>query len=266
MADSSGNERAGWRGIGKRPAPWGKLISWALRQLPLRAAAFPGRSAPLLLVPALAMLGACPGEAPPTAWPAGTVLAVDDVPITAAEIAADMVPVILIEPQWNEVQHKRLAFNELALPRAIQRAAAPARDREEARRKLDLDFARITQGSLVGPPTSSGAVGEEVVGHWQQLGLGVWGEAMNLAPGQWSEVIECPGSFLRLRVLERTDGPVPAATHFRLDTISCPFGDPSSSRVPNDERLKAHRLTIVDPSWETIVPERTKYLMGIRSP
>ena len=30
--------------------------------------------------------------------------------------------------------------------------------------------------------------------------------------------------------------------------------------------MKAHRLTIVDPAWNAIVPERTQYLMGARQP
>jgi hypothetical protein len=42
-----------------------------------------------------------------------------------------------------------------------------------------------------------------------------------------------------------------------------PFGDARSSRPPDDEALRSHRLTIVDPAWEAIVPERTKYLMKV---
>lgn len=243
MRQWGGNERADARG--ERNGP---------KRLPLAA----------LALACLAAAG-CEDEPAPS-FPPGTVVAVDGVAIGAQEVVRDMAPVMLVEPQWNETQWKRLAFNELTLPRVLLSLSAGAEAREAARRSVEERFARIAGGNQPGPPTAAGALAEERSGYWQQLGLAAWGEAMNLAPGVWSDPIEAPGSFLRVRVLERIDGPAPAATQFRLDVIAQPYAPDALTRLKTDELLKSHRLTIVDPEWETIVPERTKFLMGSRQP
>ena len=65
-----------------------------------------------------------------------------------------------------------------------------------------------------------------------------------------------------MRLLELEQAKVPAAVNVRLDVLAVPFGDALASKPPDDEQLSSHHLTIVDPNWEAIVPERTKYLMG----
>lgn len=209
------------------------------------------------------LIGACPKPSVAKSWPVGTVLAVDEIPIGSEEIAQDMATVLLIEPQWNDAQIRRLAFNEIALPRALARARTAAEVRTQARVALEELHARIVQGQQFGPPTTAGVLGQERTGSWSKVGLVAWGVAMQLQPGEWSEVFEEPGAFLRVRLLERVDAPVPAAVSVRLDVLAVPFGDARSSRPPDDEELRSHRLTIVDPAWEAIVPERTKYLMKV---
>ena len=113
---------------------------------------------------------------------------------------------------------------------------------------------------------NSGAIGHEIKGSWKQIGLLAWGTAMNLEAGAWSEVIEMPGSFMRVRTLSRKEGHEPAATELVLDTIEAPYSEKSNSMITQGAELEKHRLTIVDPAWDAIVPERTKYLMGIRQP
>ena len=211
-------------------------------------------------------IAACEETKSADTWPAGTVVAIDHVPISADEIAGAVAAVILVEPQWSEVHLKRLAFNEIALPRAIVRTRVADSERDKARRSIDEEFARIAGGAQFGPPTNNGAIGHEVSGSWKQIGLLAWGTAMNLENGAWSEVIEVPGAFLRLRTLSRKDGPEPAATEFILDTIEAPYAEKSNSKTNRTDELEKHRLTIVDPAWDAIVPERTKYLMGIRQP
>ncbi len=213
-----------------------------------------------------AWIGACDESKSARTWPAGTLVAIDDVPVSADEIAEGVAAVLLVEPQWNDVQLKRLAFNEIALPRALVRTRVGAAARDKARRSIDEQFARIAGGIQFGPPTNSGAIGHEVSGSWKQIGLLAWGTAMNLEAGVWSEVIEVPGSFVRVRLLSRKQGPEPAATQLVLDTIEAPYAEKSTAMIAQGSELEKHRLTIVDPAWDAIVPERTKYLMGIRQP
>lgn len=207
------------------------------------------------------LLVACPESTQARSWPAGTLLAVDEIPITAEELAHDVATVLLIEPQWSDTQLRRLAFNSIALPRALSRARVSAEVRDKARAELDALHARMLQGRQFGPPTSAGVLGQERAGSWIRVGLVAWGAAFQLQPGEWSEVLEEPGAFLRVRLLERQDAPVPEEVSLRLDVLAVPFGDALSSKPPDDEELGKHRLTIVDPAWEAIVPERTKYLM-----
>ncbi|HUR29192.1 MAG TPA: hypothetical protein VM509_13475 [Planctomycetota bacterium] len=214
---------------------------------------------------AVLLLAACRDSAADRAWPAGTVVAVDDVPVTAAEVAQDMLALILISPESGELQLKRLAFNEIALPRAVLRTRVTEAERDAARLALDARFEKVTQGSSDSPSDRLGVLGREASGNWGELGLVAWGAAMNLPVGEWSEVVEEPGAFLRLRLLERKEGPIPAATVLRIDRVEAVYAAHEKKKQPlNDEaELKLHRLTIVDPAWDTIVPERTKYLMGV---
>jgi hypothetical protein len=214
-----------------------------------------------LAISAAALFGACDDSPAARSWPPGTLLAVDDVPITSEDIGLDVSTVLLIEPQWGDAQLKRLAFNNIALPRALARASVSPKSRDEARRALDERYARTVEGKQFGPVASSGALGEERSGTWTQVGIVAWGAAMLLQPGEWSEVIEEPGSFLRVRLLERDDPSVLAATSMRIDVLASDYIAPAARKPVDDEALSTHRLSIVDPAWQAIVPERTKYLM-----
>jgi len=215
---------------------------------------------------AMFWVGACERDHSPRTWPAGTLVCVDEVPVTAEDLAQDVAGVMLVEPQWTERQHMRLAFNESALPRAMVRARAPAAAREAARKQIDAEFARISADGPMGPPTESGSLGTEVSGSWRELGLVAWGAGMGLEPGTWSELLEVPGAFLRVRLISRSNSPIPAATQVRLDMLEVVYSETGRGLVASETELRKHRLTIVDPDWKAIVPERTKHLMGVKSP
>ena len=89
------------------------------------------------------------------------------------------------------------------------------------------------------------------------------GSAMNLNVGQWSEVLEEPGAFLRVRLLERKEGAAPAAAWLRMDRIEASYVPENETGPNQDTEMRRHHLTIVDPAWDAIIPERTKYLMGV---
>ncbi|MEO6708432.1 MAG: hypothetical protein ABI054_11805 [Planctomycetota bacterium] len=231
----------------------------------LRAATFPRLSsirASIAFVTLLA-LGACHEDPSAREWPAGTLVAIDDVPVTASEVAQDMLSVMLIEPESGEVQWKRQAFNAVSLPRAVQRAQVSKDARDKARRSIDEQFERIEKGTLIGPRQDGKVLGRAMEGTWQILGLTVWGNAMALERDQWSEVLEEPGGFVRVRLLERRETLEPAYTWLRVDRIEASYLLTDPTWRPRDEELQKHRLTILDPAWDTIVPERVKYLMGV---
>ena len=208
-------------------------------------------------------LCACDHKPAPHVWPAGTVVAIDDIPVTSAEVAQDMLGVILVAPESVDVQLKRLAFNEIALPRAVMRTQVAASARDTARRSIDEEFTRRTSGKQIGPRPVADVVGKEVSGGFGNLGMSAWGIAMNLEVGAWSEVFESPGAFARVRLLERKNGASPAATNLRVDQIEVRYAPKNEKQSTQDEELQRHKLTIVDPAWDTIVPERMKYLMGV---
>lgn len=212
------------------------------------------------------MVGACDDPRAERSWPAGTILAVDDVPIDGDQMAADVATVQMIEPQWTERQLQRLAFNEITLPRAVMRALSTPERIEAARRELDATFARVVEGAQFGPPTPGGALGSERSGTWRAIGLAAWGAGMSTPDGEWSSTIEEPGGFLRVRVLERTPGPVMAAEALRLDVVAARFELTQTAEPDPDTEFARHRLWIVDPRWEAILPERTKRLMGASKP
>lgn len=248
MAERSGNEFMSLQG-GRRP---GRTLGFskltAVRVSFSLAAIFTG--------------SACNDHPAARVWPAGTVVVVDDIPVTSSEVAQDMLAIVLIEPQWGDAQLRRLAFNEVSLPRAVLRTRATKNERDAARRSIDEQLARIKNGTQVGPRAKADVFGHEVIGRWKEIGLVSWGSAMNLAVGEWSEVLEEPGAFIRVRLLERKEGPVPEATQLRLDRIEAIYTKPDPA-ANGEVELHKHHLTIVDPAWETIVPERTKYLMGV---
>ena len=229
-------------------------------------------------IAALALaLGACaPSDAPAAEqgaaqaaetradWPAGTVLAVDDVPILAAEVDAATVPVQRIERRAVDAQLRRLALTNIVLPRLLTRLLAGeerARALSEARDAL----ARLRAGEWVGPPLE-GRYGELRSGNFNRLGLELWSAGQDLAEGEWSEPIEQAGSFLLARRLELRPSPVPIGAELDLDVLAFPFVDESTYAADLEAAYDRHRLTVVDPAWRELVPELLLYRMGARTP
>jgi len=210
------------------------------------------------------------GEAPHAAtaqksWPPGTVLAVDDAPINAAEVDAISVYTERIEPQSTAPQLRRLALTNVVLPRALSRLMAPEA-REKARKDADEMLASLKRGAPVQPPKPDGAVGEIVTAGFTQLGIVPWGVAMDLADGAWSEVIEEVGRFVILKRIKRIDGPVPMATQFEVDVLAFPWLPIETLRAAVEQEHDKHKLTIVDPTWSDVVPELLQYRMGVHAP
>ena len=219
----------------------------------------------------LAWLAACGAEAAPAepedasasarAWPPGTVVAVDGTPLSVDEVDLASVWVERIEPEAAGRQLRRLAFANVALPRLLAEISAPA-ERERAHAEAEAQLALLTGGGFTGPMNADGSLGTLAEGNWQVLGIPLWGQAADWPEGEW-HLVEEPGRFVVARRLDREDHLHPTALVVRVDTFLYPY-------LPLDFDLEAaiddHRLTIVDPEWREIVPERTLYRMGVHAP
>jgi len=215
---------------------------------------------------ALAALVAC-GDANDVgaeseSWPAGTILALDGVPISIEEIDMALVPVDLVEMSKSDTHKQRLALTNIVLPRAVARLMA-GEQFARARAAIEAVHRQAVAGELPGPPGPHGEYGQYRSGNWRELGLVAWGAALDAAPGEWSVVNEEVGAFLIVRVLHREDGPVPEATKLELDVLSQPYLPPGVGTRDVEAKMGELRLTIVDPAWRTIVPEHYQYRMGV---
>ena len=195
-------------------------------------------------------------------WPAGTVLAVDDLPITAEEVDAASAWVERIERKATSDQLRRLALTTIVLRNKVAQLMAP-QAREEALAKARAAHQQLRDGTWVGPPGPEGTFGERKSGDFRLLGIPVWGTAMDLAEGEWSEPIEMPGRFLVVKRLQLTPAPVPLAIELELDALTFPYLDETWADGQVEEAFDRVRLTIVDPAWRTIVPELLQYRMGV---
>lgn len=214
--------------------------------------------------PAASASGAARAEAPHSApsgadWPVGTVVAVDDVPISLDEVDRASVWIERIQPEVAGRQLRRLALTNVSLLRALAEAIAPE-ERLAARSAAEAELERLRARANEAPTPDEG-LGKRVEGNWQVLGIPLWGEALDWPPGEW-HLIEEPGRFVVARRVARSDQPHPAATSLEVDTVVHPYLPPE---LDLDAAMEDHRLTIVDPEWREIVPERTQYRMGVHA-
>jgi len=233
-------------------------------------------SLPASLVLAAALLGSCAdsgdGAAPGAAdlarrdtrtWPAGCVLAVDDVPIFADEVDRASAWIAMIEPRSTPPHLRRLALTNVVLPEVLRSLVDPEA-REEALGNASSRLASLRAGTFAGAPGPDGALGTLVEGTWQDFGIPAWGLALELPKGEWSEVVEDGGSFAVFRVLAREAAPVSAATWFQIDLFSFPYLPPEGGARLLEEAYDQHTLTIVDPAWRELVPELIQHRMHAR--
>ncbi|MCY3000578.1 MAG: hypothetical protein NTV21_02035 [Planctomycetota bacterium] len=240
-----------------------------MRRLPSPGAPLAACTAVLL---ALA-LGACQDDPPPTPdatasapkFEPGVAFAVDNEPIHAYEVDRITVYVERIDPAAAPAHLRRLALTNVALPRAVARVMAP---QAHAMAKAEAQALReqLSSGSYAGPVGPDGTIGEVGEGGWSELGIEPWGVAMDLAEGQWSDVIEEVGQFLVLRRLERHDGPVPTATRVKIEAFRFPWLPLETLKADVDAAYDSHRLVVVDPAWADYVPTVTQHRMKGKKP
>lgn len=200
------------------------------------------------------------GAAPePPAWPEGTVLAVDDVPLTLGEVDLVADAIAAVYPEYTRAHARRLALTNVVLPRAA------AANRFADARAAMLEVARQRLADLASGQEETGAI--EISGRFGQLDLDLWLVARSLEPGAWDGPFELVGrwSLVRVDEIEVPDGFVEAAL-YRLSVIRFPYaGRAEEHFLDAGEAIEAaidgSRLEFVDPAWRTVLPEAWKRRM-----
>lgn len=221
-----------------------------MRPLPRHAAL---AALALVLVPLVACQPTAE-PAPPPKFASCVAFALDDrVGIEGHEIDEASVYVERLEPAASPAHLRRLALTNIVLPRHVARLLNPE---AHAKAKADAEALRgaLSAGTYTGPAREDGTVGELVEGGFGELGILPWGVALDLPEGEWSEVVEEVGTFVVLRRLGRTEGPVPMATTVRVEAFLFPWLPAETVKQDVDRAYDGHRLTVIDPAWADIPP------------
>lgn len=204
-----------------------------------------------LLALGLFACGSGESEAEAKSWPAGTAVALGNQAILADEIDRDIDALLDIEKAYVVEQRRRLILTNIAMPRAYARGLDPAR--MEAARREAQSWRESFDSS--GPPAP---LDSRLTGNWDEIGLGVWLVARDLLVGETSAVVELPGEFLVVRLIERDNAENLAIERLTVEIQRFPFVD-DVTRLADD--LETTDLVIVDPAWDEIVPGYYKYKM-----
>jgi hypothetical protein len=202
----------------------------------------------LLACALLATAASCERAREEVAWPVGTVLALGDRPILAAEVDEASAPFALLEPRDSLDQLRRLALTNVVLPRCAAEAIDP-QERSEARRRAEA----VQRALAAGKPVQD-AQPVERKGVMLDLGLELWNAVLPLQPGQWTGVVETAGCFQIAQLVEKGSGPVPAGVPLTLAVYDFPYLPIEQARERIDAQLDRSRLVYVDEAWRALVP------------
>jgi hypothetical protein len=227
--------------------------------------------AAVLCAATLCAAGACsqsassaPAAAPAISWPTGTVLVFDDVPIRADDVDAIASAFAVLEPQDTPVQLRRLALSNSTFPLIAAQGLDPAR-RATAEQLAHSYREALEKGDLPAGPLT-GPMEIERGGYFKDLGFEFWRAAIDLKPGDWSEVIETPGSFHILRVKSRKESSQPGRTRLTIGAFDFPYLDAATVRPDIEGALDRSRLIILDDTWRDAVPAALRYRFHVESP
>jgi hypothetical protein len=227
--------------------------------------------APKTALLAMLSLGACSKPAAPVApaaqpktWPAGTVLALNDVPIRAEDVDPIASAFAMVEPQDTPTQLRRLALATSIFPRIAATGIDPAR--RAAAEKLAQSYREALQlGDLPGGPLP-GPMEIEREGVFKDVGFEFWRVAIDLPLGTWSPILETPGCFHILRVKSRKDSSHPGGTRLTIGAFDFPYLDAATAKSDIEAALDRSRLSILDDAWRDAVPALLRYRFHAESP
>ena len=193
-------------------------------------------------------------------WPAGTVLAVNDLPIRTADVDAIANAIAVLYPQYVFAQCRRLALTNVVLPMWAVRS----RDAEE--RLLALERCRAARIAATHAEAIATEDDEAVAGGLQALGLDLWVAAGELEPGVWSEPVELIGRWALIRIESVTPGEHGQGDWFELTLRSFPYldfsyPDAAVASTSIEHAVDRSELEIVSPEWRELIPEEFKFRM-----
>lgn len=203
------------------------------------------------------VLGCDEPPAPPRSWPPGTVFALDDRPITAAEIDGSADVLAQLEPDLVPTMLRRLALTNVVLPRVAGILSAGPK-REAARAEAEEIQRLLAGGAALGGPLMN-ALATTRTGGPSDVGFEAWAWAAAAEIGRWSAPIETVGAYEVVRVDERTSAGSARMVRFKLSVYVIPYVDPIDPHAAIERALDRSKLEIVDPAWEEIVPETWKH-------
>lgn len=206
------------------------------------------------------LASACqPAPAPkqPVSYPPGTVLALNGVAISTEQVDQVAAWFARLEPRSSLDHLRRLALTNVIFPRIAAGTAAP--QARVVAQQLALEYRRaLAQGQALDGPLA-GPVLEVRQGRMLDLGMEIWNAALDLPPGQWSEVLETAGAFHLARLKRAGQGDLPALIELEVEVYDFPYLDPSAVRTQISEQLDRSQLESIDPAWLSVVPISWQY-------
>ncbi len=200
-------------------------------------------------------------EPPAQEWPEGTVLVVEGVPITAAEVDFWLPIYSMLEPTKSEHAIRRYIITNYNLPVAVGTLADPE-GRERARAELQNTLDVLKRGQEA--PVEGPQVQRIHDTFKSDMGLDRWGMAKLTPDGEWSEAFETLGGFTAVRLVGAPDPWLPNSVitveHITVDYIP----SPAEAREFVTEAFKAVDVQVIDPEWERYIP--TLYLHKSKLP
>lgn len=204
------------------------------------------------------------GAHAPAAWPKGTVLALDDTPITADEVDEVAARIAVIEPSYQLTHLRRLALTNVVLPRVAARQVAGER-LERARHRAEECRALLATGANT-PAPFDGFRLEVRDGGYDDVGMECFDYALLAPVGVWSPVTETVAAFETYKVEERSSASAPRKTRVRVTACYVPYVDDPDWHDAIEKKLDRSRLVFVDESWRDVVPELWKHRLRGESP
>ncbi|MFN0009269.1 MAG: hypothetical protein ACKVXR_15300 [Planctomycetota bacterium] len=198
------------------------------------------------------------------AYPPGTVLVVNDVPIRAEEVDSVGSNYALLEPQDSLLQLRRLALATTILPTIAAQGIDPEA-RTRARELAQSYRAALLAGELP-PGPLAGPMEVERTGQFTDLGFLLWRNVLPLQPGAWSEIFESPGSFHLARVKSREEGSLPSLTRFTIGLFHFPYLKAETAHADTEAAIDGSHLSILDEAWRDAVPAKLRYRMNAENP
>ena len=200
-------------------------------------------------------------------WPAGTVLAVNDEPISAEEVDRVAGDIAFLYPQYSEPHLRRLALTNVFLPRAavISRHRERAAVQLERCREVAETLSSGSEASTELVDAEGGITMRELRGDFRELGLETWALARHLEPKRWSAPLPLTGRFGLVRLAGTPEGRPPNEI-LTLHILEFAYISARDEASETDAALDASKLHVVDPAWGRLVPERWKYRMRGNNP